>query len=153
MIQFIFFLIKLQVYNVHPLPHSITGSCVRISDLFFDELGEDIGNFVPHLVHILLYCILGITPLFLQFVLHHHLTLKIQNKPQYIKYSIISIKTIRGQCSWILWVSLIHSHKFTSPKQTYKNLNCLQCVMKQTLCPQEPVKLLLFINLDPHNLK
>lgn len=29
----------------------------------------------------------------------------------------------------------------------------LQCVMKQTLCPQEPVKLLLFINLDPHNLK
>ena len=25
--------------------------------------------------------------------------------------------------------------------------------VKQTLCPQEPVKLLLFINLDPHNLK
>lgn len=151
MIQFIFFLIKLQVYNVHPLPHSITGSCVRISDLFFDELGEDIGNFVPHLVHVLLYCVLGITPLFLQFVLHHHLTLKIQNKPQQIKYSIISIKTYFNKGPMFLdFVG--QSYPQSQIYIPHANLQ-LQCVMKQTLCPQEPVKLLLFINLDPHNLK
>lgn len=78
-----------------------------------------------------------------------------EDTKQFLVDQVFALKliSIRGQCSWILWVSLIHSHKFTSPMQTYKNLNCLQCVMKQTLCPQEPVKLLLFINLDPHNLK
>ena len=41
--------------------------------------------------------------------------------------------------------------------QTFAKIQKLQkfdvSSMKQTLCPQEPVKLLLFINLDPHNLK
>lgn len=43
---------------------------------FTDKFLQHPVQFVPHVVHVLFYIILGVVPLLLQLVLHDHLTLK-----------------------------------------------------------------------------
>lgn len=40
------------------------------------KLFQDPVQFVPHVVHVLLYVVLGVVPLLLELVLHDHLPLK-----------------------------------------------------------------------------